>query len=122
MKKPRVPISAPQAGLQSPFASLEIPNLPEAPFNQNQSAAVGQSAGRVVLRREKSHRGGKTVIVVADFPSHVSSAQIEELARMARRECGCGGTVRGREIELQGDQPQRIRAFFEKVGYRVAGI
>jgi translation initiation factor 1 (eIF-1/SUI1) len=30
--------------------------------------------------------------------------------------------VRGREIELQGDNPQRVRAFFESAGFRVAGV
>jgi len=33
---------------------------------------------RVVLRRETAHRGGKTVIVVHDFPPQVSNAQIEQ--------------------------------------------
>ncbi len=78
--------------------------------------------GRVVLRREKSQRGGKTVIVVSDFATHFSSGDIERLAKKARQSCGCGGTVRGREIELQGDNPQLARAFFEKEGFRVAGI
>jgi translation initiation factor 1 (eIF-1/SUI1) len=30
--------------------------------------------------------------------------------------------MRGREIELQGDNPQPIRSFFEKEGFRVAGV
>ncbi len=34
---------------------------------------------------------------------------------------GCGGTVQGREIEIQGDQPDRVRKYFEKLGYVLAG-
>jgi len=77
--------------------------------------------GRIVLRREKSQRGGKTVVVASDLPTHLSPPEIASLAREARQACGCGGTVRGREIELQGDQPKRVRVFFEKLGFRVVG-
>jgi translation initiation factor 1 len=75
----------------------------------------------VVLRRESAHRGGKTVIVVDGFPSDITAAQIEEIGRALRKSVGCGGTVRERRIELQGDQPARIRACLEADGFRVAG-
>ena len=78
--------------------------------------------GRVVLRREKAQRGGKTVVVVSDFEDRIPDSEIEDLAKKARQACGCGGTVRGREIELQGDNVPNVRAFFESVGFRVAGV
>jgi len=78
--------------------------------------------GRVVLRKETAHRGGKAVIVVHDFPTHHSPVFIENLAKRLRKSCGCGGTVNGREIEIQGDQAPRIRALLESEGFRVAGV
>jgi translation initiation factor 1 len=78
--------------------------------------------GRVVLRREKAQRGGKTVVVVSDFEGRISHAEIEDLAKKARQACGCGGTVRGREIELQGDNAPKVRSFFASAGFRVAGV
>lgn len=78
--------------------------------------------GRIVLRREKAQRGGKTVVVVSDFEARIPYSEIEDLARKARHACGCGGTVRHREIELQGDNAPKIRAFFEQLGFRVAGL
>lgn len=78
--------------------------------------------GRVVLRKETAHRGGKSVIVVDDFAAHLSLDFIEELAKKLRKSCGCGGAVKGRSIELQGDQPKKIRALLEAEGFRVAGI
>ena len=78
--------------------------------------------GRVVLRREKAQRGGKTVVVVSDFDVRISDAEIEDFARKARQACGCGGTVRGREIELQGDNAAKVRSYFEGAGFRVAGV
>jgi translation initiation factor 1 len=78
--------------------------------------------GRVVLRRETAHRGGKTVIVVHDFATHLPVSVIEALAKKLRAACGCGGAVKGRTIELQGDQPGRIRALLEAEGFQVAGV
>jgi translation initiation factor 1 len=78
--------------------------------------------GRVVLRRETAHRGGKMVIVVHDFAPSIPMRVIEELARKLRNACGCGGTTRQREIELQGNQVARIRSLLEEEGFKVAGI
>ena len=124
MKKTRIDTSARQDALQSPFASLQMDGLPDAPPEPKQdvSSITPAKMGRVVLRREKAQRGGKTVVVVSDFESHISEAEIEDLARKARQACGCGGTVREREIELQGDNAPKVRAFFEGAGFRVAGV
>jgi translation initiation factor 1 len=74
-----------------------------------------------VLRREKSRRAGKTVIVVSQLPLHLSLSEIEELSRGARKALGCGGSVQDREIELQGDQAEKVRRYFEELSYEVAG-
>ena len=78
--------------------------------------------GRVVLRRETAHRGGKTVIVLDDFATHLPLSVIEKMAKKLRQACGCGGTVRERSIEIQGDQPAKIRALLEAEGFQVAGV
>jgi translation initiation factor 1 len=78
--------------------------------------------GRVVLRRETAHRGGKTVVVVDDFATHLPASVIEKIAKKLRASCGCGGTVKGRTIEIQGDQPARVRAVLEAEGFQVAGV
>jgi len=120
VKSHRIPLSGSQVALQSPFATLDFVGLPSPPPIERVAAAAAKR-GRVVLRREKAQRGGKTVVVASDFASHFSEADISALARDARRDCGCGGTVTGREIELQGDQLNRVAAFFEAQGFRVAG-
>jgi translation initiation factor 1 len=121
----KIPVSQSQQPLATnPFAALEIsaalPPGPEEPQVSNLRSQI--SAGRVVLRREKSGRGGKTVVVAGDFAAHFSISDLEALAKRARQACGCGGTVAGREIELQGDDPARARRFFEGEGFRVAGV
>lgn len=113
--------------LANPFAALDLPGLPVGPAEPEipvteAAKAIPPRKGRVVLRREKSQRGGKTVVVVGDFDVSIRGEEIESLGRAARKACGCGGTVRDREIEIQGDQPARVAAFFREQGFRVAGV
>jgi len=110
--------------LNNPFAGLRVEGLPpgEEPSSPVQPPARKAKMGRVVLRRETAHRGGKIVIVVHDFAPSIPMSVIEELARKLRNACGCGGTTRQRSIELQGNQPARIRALLEDEGFKVAGI
>jgi translation initiation factor 1 len=94
---------------------MKPPPNPEPPQNR-------WKMGRVVLQRETAQRGGKTVIVIKDFASHLPESVIETIARRVRSACGCGGTVKDRRIEIQGDQAGRIRALLEAEGFEVAGV
>jgi translation initiation factor 1 len=124
VSKKKIPVSGDQQPLTAnPFAALELAGLPVGPDEPPATHRPSmQKAGRIVLRREKARRGGKTVIVVGEFAPHFTVEDIEDFARKAKQVCGCGGTVSGREIELQGDDPLRVRNFFEGEGFRVGGI
>ena len=113
-----------RAALNPAFASLDLPNLPAGPTPAPEPAPALPvwKMGRVILRREVARRGGKTVIVVHDFATHLPLSVIEATAKKLRQACGCGGTVRDRTIEIQGDQPAKIRAFLEGEGFAVGGI
>lgn len=89
--------------------------MPDAPQNR-------WKMGRVVLQRETAHRGGKSVIVIKDFAPHLPQSVIETIAKRVRSSCGCGGTVKDRRVEIQGDQAARIRAVLESEGFEVAGV
>ena len=125
-KKPRIDTNPAQSGLNAAFAGLSISGLPPGP-EQTAAPEAEQperpaKLGRVVLRREKAHRGGKTVIIVHDFAPQISDDFVDTLAKKLRNTCGTGGTVRERTIEIQGDQPQKIRAVLEAEGFKVAGV
>lgn len=124
MAKKKIPISAQQQPLQNPFVGLSADGLPDGveqvPLQRGRTTP--KKRPRIVLRREKSRRGGKTVVVVGELPTHLSPPEIENLLRAARKALGCGGTVNGREIELQGDQPARVREYFERGGFVVGGV
>jgi translation initiation factor 1 len=117
--------------LNAAFSGLDLPDLPAAleveslsPERSAPPAAPGKiwKMGRVVLRRETARRGGKTVIVAHDFATHLPQSIIDSVAKKIRAACGCGGTVKDRTIEIQGDQPARIRAALEAEGFQVAGV
>jgi len=110
---------------ENPLASLNLPNLPPGPAPTpppDPSKPAQWKLGRVVLQRETAHRGGKTVIVVKDFATHLPVSVIEAVGKKLRNACGCGGTVRDKRIELQGDNVAKIRAVLEAEGFQVGGV
>jgi translation initiation factor 1 len=126
MAKKRIPTNQAQAGLNPAFANLKMDGLPSGPDAAPAPARTGPAAiwklGRVVLRKETAQRGGKVVIVVYDFATHLPASVIETVAKTLRQQCGCGGTVKGRTIEIQGDQAARIREVLIREGFQVAGV
>lgn len=119
----RIETNAAQPGMNTAFAGLEMSGLPAGPEPSAAAAPLPVwKMGRVVLRRETAQRGGKTVIVIHDFATHLPGSVIEATAKKVRSACGCGGTVKGRTIEIQGDQPGKIRAVLEGEGFQVAGV
>lgn len=100
----------------NPFGALSAEGLAKAkktvapePLTAKKKAVPKK--GRVELRREKSGRGGKTVTTLSGFPNHLSLHELDRLAFDLKKTCACGGTSKGRVIELQGDV--RDRAFTE---------
>ncbi len=130
----RIPVNGPQGGLPGAFANLELDGLPQfsepsgnveasdPSVDDSPSTVPGKSKGRVVLSRLKAHRAGKVVIAIEGFDARHSVSDIEDLAKRLRAACGCGGTVVGRVVEVQGDQASRVRGFLEAQGFQVAGV
>jgi translation initiation factor 1 len=108
----------------APFSSLNLPDLPPGPPEKGDPGSPQRlwKMGRVTLQRETAHRGGKTVIVIKDFATHLPVTVIETIAKRVRSACGCGGTVRDKRIEIQGDQAARIRTVLEAEGFEVKGV
>ena len=77
--KKKIATNQPQAGLNQAFANLNVSGLPagespSAPPAKEEPAGIWK-LGRVVLRKETAHRGGKTVIVVHEFATHLPVSQ-----------------------------------------------
>lgn len=80
-------------------------------------AASAPRDGTVRLLRDRKGRGGKAVTLVVGLPD--DPALLRELATTLKKLCGCGGTVRGDTIELQGDVRQTIQPRLQALGYSV---
>lgn len=130
MSSKKIPVSVRQAPLQTPFAGLDAAGFPDAGMEaaglsapEAPQAALSRRGGRVVLRREKARRGGKTVVVISQLPTHLTPVDLENLLGRAKKSLGCGGSLaaHAREIEIQGDQPGRVRTFLEHEGFTSVG-
>ncbi len=77
--------------------------------------AAGKRDAAVRVGRETQGRAGKGVTVITGLP--LAPPQLEELAKALKKRCGCGGTVRGDKIEIQGDHRDTLVAELGKLGY-----
>jgi translation initiation factor 1 (eIF-1/SUI1) len=90
---------------------------------------AAKSRGRLVLRRETKHRGGKAVIIVRGFAQLAEfgdETRVAELAKELKQKLGCGGTVEHgdgeTEIVLQGDRAAKVAELLRGHGFRVDGV
>ena len=74
----------------------------------------------VRVGRETKGRRGKGVTLVSDVP--LDDAGIQDLAAKLKNRCGTGGTVKDGQIEIQGDQRERVCAVLEELGYKVKRV
>jgi len=106
---------------QNPFGALSGAGLPTAPPSVIQPAAKkevpAKSRGRVDIKRTTAGRGGKIVTLVTGFVG-IGLPEKESLAKKMRNACGCGGTVKDGDIEIQGDQREKIAQILTEAGFR----
>jgi len=88
---------------------------PAIPANKSDLDAIDLAkAGKIVVRRERKGRGGKTVTLVSGIER--PSAELERIARAMRKALGCGSTLEGVTIVLQGDIVPRVQAWLQSHG------
>jgi translation initiation factor 1 len=75
------------------------------------------SLGKVVVRRERKGRGGKTVTVLEG--ASIAAADRDAMAKSVRKALGCGARAEGKTIVVQGDQRDSAKAWLEKKGAKV---
>ena len=73
--------------------------------------------GVVRVGRETKGRRGKGVTIITGLPG--SSDAIKQIAKQLKAQCGVGGTVKGRVVEMQGDQRDRLVKILSGKGYTV---
>src|SRR5512135_2593943 len=107
-----------------PFEALSSEGLPpgtepSAATEAGEGSAgrtAGKNRGRVDIVRQKAGRGGKTVTVVKGFVG-IGLPEKEQLARQMQKACGTGGTVKGGQIEIQGDKRGEVAEILSQAGF-----
>lgn len=118
----KIPTDGGQSLGANPFAALSGAGLPSGlpPAVAGKPASVpapAKNRGRVDIKRTTAGRGGKTVTVVSGFVG-IGLPEKELLAKKMRNACGCGGTVKDGDIEIQGDQREKIAQILSDAGFR----
>lgn len=117
----KIPTDGGQGLGQNPFgalsgAGLPAASLPAVPPGTKKETPV-RNRGRVDIKRTTAGRGGKTVTLVTGFVG-IGLPEKESLAKKMRNACGCGGTVKDGDIEIQGDQREKIAQILSEAGFR----
>jgi len=129
----KVPTDGGQSLGQNPFGALSGAGLPSAPQTASGAASQGRlgataptgakpaapakNRGRVDIKRTTAGRGGKTVTLVTGFVG-IGLPEKESLCKKMRSACGCGGTVKDGDIEIQGDQRETVARILAEAGFR----
>lgn len=125
-KKDRISTDGGSELQNNPFAGLNLEGLPEGrsavpvqpgPVETSQRGKKNKNRGRVDIIRQTAHRGGKTVTVIKGFVG-IGLPEKESLAKKMQKTCGVGGTVKDGNIEIQGDQRERVAEILRAEGFR----
>ncbi|GAB4175008.1 MAG: stress response translation initiation inhibitor YciH [Calditrichia bacterium] len=67
----------------------------------------------IYIERSVKGRGGKTVTIVTGL------SDLKMWKKRLQQICASGGTIKGSDIEIQGDHRQKIKQFLEKESFKV---
>jgi len=74
-----------------------------------------QTARLSIEKRKK----GKRVTVVRGLPAEGND--LPELLKQLKDRCGAGGALKDDELEIQGEQLDRVREALKQIGFKVKG-
>jgi translation initiation factor 1 len=127
MSKDKIGTDGGQSLGQNPFGALGGLALPAKPVGAPPAPASAQpltgdakpakNRGRVEVLRMTAGRGGKTVTVARAFVG-IGLPEKELLAKKMQKACGCGGTVKDGQIEVQGDKREEVARILTEAGFR----
>ncbi|WP_076407901.1 stress response translation initiation inhibitor YciH [Shewanella sp. UCD-KL12] len=73
--------------------------------------------GVVRIHKDSKGRKGKGVSVIKGLA--LDEKALKALAQKLKKQCGCGGTVKEFNIEVQTDNREQLKTLLEKLNYKV---
>jgi len=89
-------------------------------FSDESTEILNKKDQRLEAHFSNKGRGGKTVTVVSGFLGPES--ELKSLAKLLKTKCSVGGTVKDREIIIQGNYRDKIMSILQKEGYQVKRV
>lgn len=86
----------------------------EEPEEARETPAPNQQ--KLKVRLDTKQRAGKAVTLVENFIG--TEDDCEDLGKKLKNFCGTGGSVKDREIIVQGDQREKVMQWLLKNGYK----
>jgi len=80
------------------------------------ASAPARTYACAVVRLERSGRGGKEATVIEQL--HLTPGEREDWLTVLKAALGCGGTVEGETLMLQGDQRKRLPKLLAERGVK----
>ena len=74
--------------------------------DERNTETIAAAAQKLRLKLETKHRAGKGVTLVTGFIG--TEDDLQELGKKLKTFCGTGGSVKDREIIIQGDQRDKV--------------
>lgn len=81
------------------------------------TSKVPQGDGIVRIKKETKGRKGKGMSIIDGLP--LDASDLKTLCTELKKQCGCGGSVKGAQIEIQGDVREKLKQLLETKGYTV---
>lgn len=95
---------------ETPEEPVQLPANPAAPIRTRQLNTP------VLVTLERKGRGGKSVSVIKQVMSPPRGKQA--LLKLLKNKLGTGGTLKGDDLEIQGDHRDAIVDLLKELGYQ----
>lgn len=86
-----------------------------APEKEAVDTPIGD--GIVRIHKDSKGRKGKGVSIIKGLG--LDDKELKALAQKLKKQCGCGGTVKEFNIEVQTDNREQLKTLLEKLNYQV---
>jgi translation initiation factor 1 len=85
-------------------------------YDQGPSSSTPFAKQNLRITLDKKHRSGKEVTLIEGFDMNM--AELEDMAKKLKSQCGIGGSIVDGLILLQGDQRKKLPPVLQKMGFK----